>query len=150
MSNILTKRIYYIGGLNLPPGEENNFFIKSGQEVFVCPPVGEFIDVPEYVARDIMKNYGFDVFTDNQHLASRVASGKAKFERVESNGKVEIREVLSDEEILARAEAIRARMESEADDSGDSKDEGEKGDDAEEEPKKKTTRSRKTKKKVEE
>jgi hypothetical protein len=100
-------RIYYLGGLNnIPPGEEQGFDITSGQEVFRCPPIGEFIEVPDYVARDIMGKYGFDKFNTSAQLATRAKRGTLRFEKSEENGRTMIHEVLSDEEILARAKEI--------------------------------------------
>lgn len=103
-------RIYYLGGLpNVPPGKENGVQITSGQQVFGCPPVGEFLEVPDYVGRDIMGKYGFDIFNTNGTLAEKAKRGTLSFTKHEENGRVMISEVMSDEEILRRAEEIQSQ-----------------------------------------
>lgn len=104
--------IYYLGGLNnIPPGQEQGFDITSGQEVFRCPPIGEFISVPDYVARDIMNKYGFHIFNTSAQLAQKAKRGTLSFEKYEEDGRVMIQEVMTDDEILKRAEEIRNQRE---------------------------------------
>lgn len=149
-------RIYYLGSLNIPAGSETGFDITSGQETFRCPPVGDFIEVPDYVGRDIMNKYGTDVFNTNQQLAKEVAAGKVRFERKEENGQMIVKEILSDDEILARAAAIQkqkeeAAKESEKSDEDDeetaeaqtSEPKSEDSDESEKETKKPTRRRKK-------
>ena len=143
MSNIKTQRIYFLGGLKIPPGEETKHFIKTGQQVYSCPPVGGYLEIPEYEARDILSKYGTDVFTLNQRIAEDVAAGKIRFERGEVEGKTVVREIMSDEEVLARAAEIMAAREAEGESSEDNAQQSEEGDATKEEPEKKTRRRKK-------
>lgn len=104
------KRIYYLGGLDLPPGEESTYFIKSGQQVFSCPPIGEYLEVADYVANDIMNKYGNQVFHTDMLLAKRAAAGELQFRRSndENGTSVVVTEVMSEEAILQRAAEILA------------------------------------------
>lgn len=147
-----TLRIYYLGGMHIPIGSEQNFKITSGQEIFSCPPVGEYIEVPDYVGRDMMSKYGSNVFTTSFELARQVAAGKITFDREEMQGRAIIKEILSEDEVLAKADEIRERRAQESADIETASEEVETETEVEtevetEEPKKakvRRTRSKKT------
>lgn len=149
MTNSSMKRIYFLGGLNIEPGNETAHFIKSGQEVMTCPPIGEFLEVPDYVALDIVSKYGADVFTLNQRIAEDVAAGKAKFERSQVDGKTFIKEVMSDDEVVARYNEIMAQK-AEAEEEPEAPEEPAEKPPAKTTAKKGATKARRTKQKVEE
>jgi hypothetical protein len=79
-------RLYYLGGLSGPVPKEGHparpIYVRSRGRLFALPPVGDYLDVSEAQARDLIARNktttpqgDFDVFTRDSKLAARVKAG---------------------------------------------------------------------------
>ena len=71
-SNVDTVKLFYLGGFTNPKS-----FVTSKGTAYAVPPIGKFIEVPNYVAKDIIRRnrnpQGFSVFTTSEVQARQAA-----------------------------------------------------------------------------
>lgn len=98
-------KLYYLGGLT-PPGKESEHTVTAGESTFVLPPAGEYLEVEEWQANQILRkhNYGEgrQAFTRHRLLAERVASGEYRISGAQE-GQVVVERKMTQEDHLRAA-----------------------------------------------